>query len=73
MRNLIFATEVQIIPNIVFLFFFLMFMMDIENYFQTKFTANFIPHLVLTTYLTIAKNLFINLYNEMIEWMEIAF
>jgi len=48
-------------------------MMDIENYFETKFTANKLPHLILTEYIGIARNFITNLFNEMIAWMEEAY
>lgn len=73
LRNVVYAMMVQIIPNIVFLFFFIMFMMDIENYYDTKFTAGYVPHLVLAYYLQIARNFINNLINEMLTWMEIAY
>jgi hypothetical protein len=48
-------------------------MMDIENYYQTKFTAKEIPHLVLSEYTQIATNFIFNTVNDMVAWMEIAY
>lgn len=48
-------------------------MMDIENYFQSKFTGDEIPHLVLTVYLKIARDFITNSISDMILWMEGAY
>lgn len=50
-----------------------MFMVDIENFFQTKYTAHEVPQMVLTEWLAVAVTWVDGVFADAIVWMEIAY
>lgn len=51
LRGLVMAGTVQILPTVFYLFFFSMFMVDVDNYYAALFPAKRVPHFVLSYYL----------------------
>lgn len=46
-----------------------MMMVDADNYYAALYPGRRVPHFVLTTYLTLAKNFATNFLSEMLKWM----